>query len=201
MKGTVSKNAQVTYQIGDGAVQKGANNDGTFVIQVPGQLKKTTVTVKAKKSGKTTTKKVSVKKTKVLASYPEFAMKYNLINQQMKVVADPLPTTQKNGLVDLYKKDGIRIRANVQNQQVVGIAYVFPVKYMKNKAKMKDFAMRLIVLSSAVGADGKQVLKDYQKLAKDAQNGQTTVDNIHNKGVTFETNFSDKGLYMYLVKK
>ncbi|WP_125605439.1 hypothetical protein [Lapidilactobacillus bayanensis] len=201
VKGTVSKNAQVTYQIGDGAVQKGANNDGTFVIQVPGQLKKTTVTVKAKKSGKTTTKKVSVKKTKVLASYPEFAMKYNLINQQMKVVADPLPTTQKNGLVDLYKKDGIRIRANVQNQQVVGIAYVFPVKYMKNKAKMKDFAMRLIVLSSAVGADGKQVLKDYQKLAKDAQNGQTTVDNIHNKGVTFETNFSDKGLYMYLVKK
>lgn len=201
VKGTVSKDAKVTYKVGDGDVQKGANNDGTFVIQVPGQLKKTTVTVNAKKSGKTTIKKVSVKKTKALAPYPEFAMKYNMINQQMKIVADPLPMTQKNGLVDFYNKDGIRIRANVQDQKVVGIAYVFPVKYMKDKNKMKDFAMRLTVLSSAVGADGKQVLKDYQKLAKNAQNGQTTVDNIHNKGVTFETSFSDKGLYMYLVKK
>lgn len=201
VKGTVSKDAKVTYQIGSGDVQKGVNNDGTFVIQVPGQIKKTTVTIKAKKSGKTVTKKVSVKKTKTLAPYAEFAMKYNMINQQMKVVANPLPMMQKDGLTDLYTKDGIRIRANIQNQQVVGIAYVFPVKYMKDKAKMKDFAMRLIVLSSAVGADGQKVLKDYQKLAKDAQNGQTTVDNIHNKGVTFETNFSDKGLYMYLVKK
>lgn len=201
VKGTVSKGAKVTYQIGDGTVQKGTNNDGTFVIQVPGQLKKTTVTVKAKKAGQTTTKKVSVRKTKAIATYPEFAMKYNMINQQMKIVADPLPMTQKNGLVDFYNHNGIRIRANVQNQQVVGIAYVFPVKYMKDKTKMKDFAMRLTVLSTAVGADGKQVLKDYQKLAKDAQSGQTTVDNIHNKGITFETSFSDKGLYMYLVKK
>lgn len=201
VKGTVSKNAKVTYQIGSAASKKATNNDGSFVIQVPSQTKKTQVILKATKSGKTTTKKVTVNPSKTLVAYPKFAMTYNMVNQQMKLTAPALPMTQKDGLVDLYSVDGVRIRANVQNQNVVSIAYIFPVKSMKSKTKMKDFAMRLTVLATAVGADGQKVLKDYQKLAKDAENGQTTVDNINSKGVTFETSFSDQALYMYLVKK
>lgn len=201
VKGTVSKQAKVTYQIDGATRQPAVNNDGTFVIQVPSSIDAQKVAVQAKKSGQTVTKQVTVKKSKALVAYPQFAMAYNMINKQMKLVATALPMMQKDGLVDLYSVDGVRIRANIQNQKVMSIAYIFPVKDMKSKTKMKDFAMRLIALSTAVGADGQKVLKDYQKLAKDAENGQTTVENIKNKGVTFETSFSDKALYMYLVKK
>ncbi|WP_125767391.1 hypothetical protein [Lapidilactobacillus wuchangensis] len=201
VKGTASKNADLTYQIGNENAKKVTNQGGTFVIQVPSQLKATKVKLTAKHNGATTTKTVTVAKAKALASYPKFAMTYNVINQQMKTGAEVLPMQLKDGLTDLVNADGMRIRVNVQNQQLVGVAYVFSVNKMKSKTEVKKFAMQLVVLSNSVGADGKQVLKDYQKLAKKAENGQTTVDNIHSKGVTFETNFSTKALYMYLVKK
>ena len=201
VKGTASKNAALTYQIGAGQTKKVNNQDGTFVIQVPSQLKATKVKLSAKRRGVTTTKTVTVAKAKPLASYPKFAMTYNVINQQMKTGASVLPMQIKDGLTDLVNADGLRIRVNVQNQQLVGVAYVFSVSKMKSKTEMKKFALQLVALSNSVGADGKQVLKDYQKLAKKAENGQTTIDNIHSKGVTFETNFSTKALYIYLVKK
>lgn len=201
VKGTASKNAALTYQIGTEKAKKVNNQDGTFVIQIPSQLKATKVKLTAKRNGSSTTKTVTVAKAKALASYPKFAMTYNVINQQMQTGAKVLPMQLNDGLTDLVNADGMRIRVNVQNQQLVSVAYVFSVKKMKSKTEVKKFAMQLMALANSVGADGKQVLKDYQKLAKKAENGQTTVDNIHSKGVTFETNFSTQALYMYLVKK
>ncbi len=201
VKGNVAKKAKLTYQIGDGAKQAAHVEDGTFVIQVPSQLSDTKVKLTATEAGKTATKTVTVKKTKSLVPYTQFAMAYNMANQQLKTGAKAFPVTIKDGLHDLVDANGMRIRVNVQNQNVVGVAYVFAVKKMKNKTQVKNFAMQLSILAQGVGADGKQVLKDYQKLAKKAENGQTTIDNIYSKAVKFETNFSTEALYMYMLKK
>lgn len=201
VKGTISKDTTLRYRIGTGKPQKARVTDGTFVIQVPGQLKKTTVKLTAKKGKEQTTKSVTVAKNKPILPYARFAVSYNVMNQQMQTGAKTLPVSTADGLQDLSQQDGRRVRANVQAGKLVGIAYIIPIKNMKTKAKVKQFAVQLITLANSVGADGKQVLKDYQKLAKDAENGQTTVANIHSKGITFETNFSSEALYMYLVKK
>lgn len=201
VKGTVTKSAKLTYQVGSEKKHSASNQDGTFVIQVPSKLTQTKLKLTATNKGKRTSKTVTLAKAKPLIAYQQFAPIYTGINLKMKTNAPQLPLQVKDGLVDLANNDGMRIRANIQDGQIVGIAYIFSVKKMKSKTEIKKFAMQLVALSTSVGADGQKVLKDYQKLAKKAENGQTTVDNIHSKGVTFETNFSTKNLYMYLVKK
>lgn len=201
VKGTISTRTTLRYQIGQGKTQKAQVNDGTFVIQVPGQLKKTTVKLTAARGQHKIKKAVTVAKNKPLLPYARFAVSYNVINQQMQTGAEALPISTTDGLQDLSRQDGRRVRANIQDGKLVGIAYITPIKNMKTKAQVKQFALQLVALANSVGADGQQVLKDYQKLAKDAENGQTTVANIHSKGITFETNFSSEALYMYLVKK
>ncbi|MEE8824777.1 hypothetical protein LASUN_25740 [Lentilactobacillus sunkii] len=111
-----------------------------------------------------------------------------------------LPKNAKSGVNNLVKTKDFTIRTNVDNQKVVGIAMMVPTKGLKNKSQMKSFVMSFSILANSVGANAKQVLKDFQKITKDKNKSSTTTPKIHSNGLTFSLGYSTTTLYIFITK-
>lgn len=128
------------------------------------------------------------------------AIQPKLVQAQQAVKDQQLPVTAKDGIHNLQKNKEFLLRANVNDQKVNALAVAVPVKVMKNKAKAKDFILKFSTLASAVGADPKDVLKQFKKNMDTDKSSQTTIKTIHSNGVTFSIGLSADQLYIYLLK-
>lgn len=123
-----------------------------------------------------------------------------LVQAQQAVKDQQLPATAKDGIHNLQKNKEFLLRANVDDQKVNALAVAVPVKVMKNQAKAKDFILKFSTLAAAVGADPKDVLKQFKKNMNADKSSQTTIKSIHSNGVTFSIGLSADQLYIYLLK-
>ncbi|WP_270333472.1 hypothetical protein [Ligilactobacillus acidipiscis] len=127
-------------------------------------------------------------------------LKPKLAQAQEAAKKDQLPTQAKNGIHDLQKKKNFQLRANVKDEKVNALALVVPTKAMKNKTQARDFILKFSMLSSAVGADPKAVLKQFKKQMNTNKSTKTTAKTIHSNGVDFSIGISADHLYIYLLK-
>lgn len=112
-----------------------------------------------------------------------------------------LPVTAKNGISELSKQKNYTIRANVQDNQLLGLTLITPVKVLKDKAAIQEFGTTFGLIAQATGADSKAVMKQFEKYTKSSQkSGQTTIKTIKSKGIKFDTGFSTDKLYLYITK-
>lgn len=109
--------------------------------------------------------------------------------------------TNTSGIKNLIKDNVFTLRANVQNGQMVGATMIIPTKTFKNKDQMKTFGTSFMALSQAVGADGQQVMKDFEKETKSQNKTQTTSKTIKSNGVKYSIGFSKTELYIYISKE
>lgn len=118
--------------------------------------------------------------------------------QQAKLL---LPTQAKSGVQTLQKNANTTIRANVANQQMIGMTLITPVKALKNKAALKVFGTSFSLLANATGADAKKVMHEFETFTKKSQaDNQTTMKTIKSNGVQFNTGFSASDIYIYITK-
>ncbi|WP_125763982.1 hypothetical protein [Companilactobacillus hulinensis] len=199
VKGKATDYDKLTYTVG-GVTKKVTVSDDHFAISVPVATKSQNVKIKAVKGDDTKTSIVKVKKSNALIDYTTFAQQYNFMNLKMGNQTDQLPLIAKNGILKYTTSNGTKLRINVQDGQLMGIALNITYKTMKSKRGMRAFGTDLVLISQFVGADGKQVVKDLGKEVKDAQGGTTTMKQITSKGVHYNVNLATSDFYMYITK-
>lgn len=128
------------------------------------------------------------------------ALQPKLARAKQAVKKQQLPATVKDGIHNLQKDKDFLLRANVKNETVNALAIAVPVKTMKDKAKAKDFIVKFSTLASAVGADPKDVLKQFKKQLDSKKSTKTNIKSIHSKGVDFSIGLSADQLYIYVLK-
>lgn len=112
-----------------------------------------------------------------------------------------LPTTPKNGVTEWVATKHVTIRGSVDNQDVMGMTLITPVKALKDKAALKDFGTSFALIAQATGADSKKVMSEFSDYTKKNKKGsQTTMKTIESNGVKFNTGFSTSDLYIYITK-
>ncbi|WP_459127868.1 hypothetical protein [Latilactobacillus curvatus] len=112
-----------------------------------------------------------------------------------------LPTTPKNGVTEWVATKHVTIRGSVDNQDVMGMTLITPVKALKDKAALKDFGTSFALIAQATGADSKKVMSEFSDYTKKNKKGsQTTMKTIESNGVKFNTGFSTRDLYIYITK-
>ncbi len=201
VKGQANHYDKLTYRV-NGKTKKVSVDDGHFAISVPVSTKDQNVRIKATNGDKVETKLVKVKKAKALESYLTFAQTYNYTLLSMGQPADQLQLITKNGIITHKKSDGTEWYYNVQDNQLMGIATKFTYKDLKSKTGQKNMATDLMITSKLLGADGKQVLKDFGKQTKNASKNstKTSMKQITSNGVNFNINLSMKEFYLYVTK-
>ncbi len=126
------------------------------------------------------------------------------MNQAQKKVQNRLlPTQSKAGIHNLVTTKQATIRTNIDHHQVVGVALMVPTSILKNKTNKqatKNFAITFSLLANGLGANAKQLMKDFQKESKSSNTSQTTTKPLHSNGMTFAISFSAKKLYIYMTK-
>ncbi len=199
VKGKAIDYDKLTYTVG-GVTKKVKVSDDHFAISVPVGTKTKTVRIKAQKNDDTKTKIVKIAKSKALIDYTTFAQQYNFMNLKMGKQTDQLPLIAKDGIFKYTTSNGTKLRMNVQNGQLMGIAMNITYKAMKSKSGMKDFGTDLVLISQYVGADGKSVVKKLGKEVKDADGGTTTMKQITSKGINYNVNLATNDFYLYITK-
>ncbi|WP_158509299.1 hypothetical protein [Pediococcus damnosus] len=74
---------------------------------------------------------------------------------------------------------------------------------MKQESGQKDFGTVFSLLSNELGANPKSVMKQFEKLLKDAKKSSSTstaTNVIKSNGVKFEVGYSTTHLYIYITK-
>lgn len=127
-------------------------------------------------------------------------LKPKLAQAEKAAKKDQLPAKAKDGIHDLQQQKDFRLRANVTGDKVNALAVIVPVKTMKNKTQARDFILKFSTLASVVGADPKEVLKQFKKQMNTDRSTKTTTKSIHSKGVDFRIGISADHLYIYLLK-
>lgn len=201
IKGKATNYKKLTYTV-NGKTKNVAVDENHFAITVPVSTNDTNVRIKAVNGDKTETKLVKVKKAKALEDYLTYAQAYNYTLLSMGQPTDQLQLIVKDGMFTHKKSDGTQWYYNVQNNQLMGIATKFSYKDLKSKTGQKNFATDLMIVSKLVGADGKQVMKDFAKQTKNASKNstKTSMDTITSKGVNFNINLTTKEFYLYITK-
>ncbi|GEL15640.1 hypothetical protein [Pediococcus cellicola] len=114
-----------------------------------------------------------------------------------------LPTSLKNGVQNVITQKNYTVRANYQDQNLMGLTLIVPTKAMKNKDRQKDFGTTFALLTTEVGAKPKSVMKQFAKFQKDAKNSTSTSTATHiikSNGVKFQVGYSTTHLYIYITK-
>lgn len=201
IKGKASDYKKLTYTI-NGKTKKVSVDGGHFAISVPVATNNQNVRIKAVNGSNTETKLVRVKKAKALQDYLTFAQSYNYTLLSLGQPTDQLQLIQQNGIFTHKKNDGTSWYYNVQDNQLMGIATKFSYKDLKSKTGQKNFATDLMIVSKLLGADGKQVLKDFSKQTKNASKNstKTSMSQITSKGINFNINLTTKEFYLYITK-
>lgn len=119
-------------------------------------------------------------------------VKSQTVNQQIKATA--------TGLTNLIDNDAFTLRANIQDGQLMGGTFIIPTATFKHKEQAKQFGMTFMAFNQAIGADGKQVMKDFRKETKSQNKSQTTSKTIKNNGITYSVGFSKTDLYIYITR-
>lgn len=201
IKGKANDYKKLTYTV-NGKTKKVSVDGGHFAISVPVSTKNQNVRIKAVNGNNTETKLVKVKKAKALQDYLTFAQTYNYTLLSLGQPTDQLQLIQKDGIFTHKKNDGTEWYYNVQDNQLMGIATKFSYKDLKSKTGQKNFATDLMIVSKLLGADGKQVLKDFAKQTKNASKNstKTSMSQITSKGINFNINLTTKEFYLYITK-
>lgn len=119
---------------------------------------------------------------------------------QQMVEAAMKDAKSKDGIHNLVTTKDVTIRMNQDRQQVTGIAMLVTVAAMKDKVRAKNFGLSFSILANSVGADAKQIMKDFQKQAKSKKTTKTTTKALHSNGVDFRIGYSTTTLYIYITK-
>lgn len=105
-----------------------------------------------------------------------------------------------SGITNLIKNQTFTLRANIQSNQLISATIIVPTSNLKNKDKTKQFGTAFVAFSQAIGANGKEVMEEFEKETKSQNNSQTTSKTIKNHGVTYSVGFSKTDLYIYITK-
>ncbi|KJU74295.1 hypothetical protein AH70_07530 [Pediococcus damnosus LMG 28219] len=114
-----------------------------------------------------------------------------------------LPTNMSNGVKNVITQNNYTVRANYQDKNLMGLTLIVPVKAMKQESGQKDFGTVFSLLSNELGANPKSVMKQFEKLLKDAKKSSSTstaTNVIKSNGVKFEVGYSTTHLYIYITK-
>ncbi|EHN58401.1 hypothetical protein [Oenococcus kitaharae] len=115
-----------------------------------------------------------------------------------------LPVQLNNTIRSLPAQHSYQLRINVRHQQLIGITLISPLASLRNQKAQQttgSFVTVLALIAQASGADPSQVLKDFGKTARQANNAKTTsLRPIRSKGVQFDLGVSTQNLYVYVGK-
>ncbi|GHP13373.1 hypothetical protein YK48G_07980 [Lentilactobacillus fungorum] len=171
------------------------------------QLKKSSQALKANKA---TGMAAMQQKTKQAAALQQQAQQLKQRQAQLapamkqakaNVAAQLLPTNPKDGVHNLISADKLTLRANVDHNQVLGIAMMVPVSSLKHQKDLKPFITSFSILADSVGANAKHVLKDFQKAAKAKKSSSTTAPTFYSNGVRFSLGYSTTTLFVFVTRK
>lgn len=107
---------------------------------------------------------------------------------------------QLNGIHNVVDNSAYTLRLNVQNGDLMGATMMIPVKSFKDKAQAQQFGTAFALFSQALGADGKQVMHEFESKTKNQDKTQTTSKTIINNGIKYSIGFSTTELYVYITK-
>ena len=118
---------------------------------------------------------------------------------QSTTKSEQLPV-QLNGIHNVVDNSAYTLRLNVQNGDLMGATMMIPVKSFKDKAQAQQFGTAFALFSQALGADGKQVMHEFESKTKNQDKTQTTSKTIINNGIKYSIGFSTTELYVYITK-
>ena len=107
---------------------------------------------------------------------------------------------QLNGIHNAVDNASYTLRLNVQNGDLMGATMMIPVKSFKDKAQAQQFGTAFALFSQALGANGKQVMHEFESKTKNQDKTQTTSKTIINHGIKYSIGFSTTELYVYITK-
>lgn len=118
---------------------------------------------------------------------------------QSTTKSEQLPV-QLNGIHNVVDNSAYTLRLNVQNGDLMGATMMIPVKSFKDKAQAQQFGTAFALFSQALGADGKQVMHEFESKTKNQDKTRTTSKTIINNGIKYSIGFSTTELYVYITK-
>ena len=118
---------------------------------------------------------------------------------QSTTKGEQLPA-QLNGIHNAVDNAAYTLRLNVQNGDLMGATMMIPVKSFKDKAQAQQFGTAFALFSQALGANGKQVMHEFESKTKNQDKTQTTSKTIINHGIKYSIGFSTTELYVYITK-
>ena len=118
---------------------------------------------------------------------------------QSTTKSEQLPA-QLNGIHNAVDNSAYTLRLNVQNGDLMGATMMIPVKSFKDKAQAQQFGTAFALFSQALGANGKQVMHEFESKTKNQDKTQTTSKTIINHGIKYSIGFSTTELYVYITK-
>ena len=118
---------------------------------------------------------------------------------QSTTKSEQLPA-QLAGIHNAVDNAAYTLRLNVQNGDLMGATMMIPVKSFKNKALAQQFGTAFALFSQALGANGKQVMHEFESKTKNQDKTQTTSKTIINHGIKYSIGFSTTELYVYITK-
>lgn len=118
---------------------------------------------------------------------------------QSTTKSEQLPV-QLNGIHNVVDNSAYTLRLNVQNGNLMGATMMIPVKSFKDKSQAQQFGTAFALFSQALGANGKQVMHEFESKTKNQDKTQTTSKTIIDHGVKYSIGFSTTKLYVYITK-
>lgn len=118
---------------------------------------------------------------------------------QSTTKSEQLPV-QLNGIHNVVDNSAYTLRLNVQNGNLMGATMMIPVKSFKDKSQAQQFGTAFALFSQALGANGKQVMHEFESKTKNQDKTQTTSKTIIDHGVKYSIGFSTTELYVYITK-
>ncbi|WP_283596672.1 hypothetical protein [Ligilactobacillus aviarius] len=118
---------------------------------------------------------------------------------QSTTKSEQLPA-QLSGIHNVVDNSAYTLRLNVQNGNLMGATMMIPVKSFKDKAQAQHFGTAFALFSQALGANGKQVMHEFESKTKNQDKTQTTSKTIINHGIKYSIGFSTTELYVYITK-
>lgn len=118
---------------------------------------------------------------------------------QSTTKSEQLPV-QLNGIHNVVDNSAYTLRLNVQNGNLMGATMMIPVKSFKDESQAQQFGTAFALFSQALGANGKQVMHEFESKTKNQDKTQTTSKTIIDHGVKYSIGFSTTELYVYITK-
>lgn len=118
---------------------------------------------------------------------------------QSTTKSEQLPN-QLTGIHNVVDNSAYTLRLNVQDGNLMGATMMVPVKSFKDKAQAQKFGTTFVLFSQALGANGKQVMQEFENKTKNQDKTQTTSKTIVDHGIKYSIGFSTSELYVYITK-